>query len=429
MDDFLYDDYYVQDDVEEFESSSPFIWHLDGMVEGCVVPVGLQMGSAVGIILVTCALQRLISSFVSSGTFRNVLSISFGCLLLGIIVGINGAFVVALAILHIFLLHLVPPKVHVALALGTPIVVELVDPNVERWQQIRGVNMGIAMKGISLAFDGVQSNWLTNLGYFLDPPTVIFGPWRSLDHYRAPSPPFLPRDAVSCLWTLLIATGTFLTSNCLLATLTTPWRWLEAYRDALSFRLGHYFVNYVASASLIVATSDHRPIVRPLKVEAPRSLVEVVVAWNLPMHAWLKRYIFQPFRRCGPACAIAATYAASALLHGLSPPLVAVLMHLAIVTWVEFQLRHKVASVFSACVAARRCSGCRHMHRGFLVIFLNLLFGFVAVLQLAYLGALFDGAPQQTITAAMTAVWDKWSHLGFVGHWLLAGALLLHVAS
>lgn len=39
---------------------------------------------------------------------------------------------------------------------------------------------------------------------------------------------------------------------------------------------------------LIVYACSGVTVTRPLSVELPRSLVEVVTNWNLPMHNWLK---------------------------------------------------------------------------------------------------------------------------------------------
>jgi len=68
------------------------------------------------------------------------------------------------------------------------------------------------------------------------------------------------------------------------------FRWLIAYRDALSFRTSHYFVSYIASALLILGgfPLSSSTIVKPLYIEFPRSLVQVVIFWNIPMHYWLK---------------------------------------------------------------------------------------------------------------------------------------------
>ena len=86
----------------------------------------------------------------------------------------------------------------------------------------------------------------------------------------------------------------------------------------MSFRASHYFVSFMSEASLIaagfgcsVAGSQvlsqifsgavdellqvlwHYTVTQPHNIEVPRSLVEVVVSWNLPMHRWLKQYVFK----------------------------------------------------------------------------------------------------------------------------------------
>merc|ERR1712083_1247527 len=72
------------------------------------------------------------------------------------------------------------------------------------------------------------------------------------------------------------------------------WKWRIAYRDAMSFRASHYFVSFMSEAALIaagfgctVAGSQvlwHYTVTQPHNIEVPRSLVEVVVSWNLPMY-------------------------------------------------------------------------------------------------------------------------------------------------
>lgn len=75
------------------------------------------------------------------------------------------------------------------------------------------------------------------------------------------------------------------------------FRWLIAYRDALSFRASHYFVSYIGSALLVLGgfPLSTSMIVKPLYIEFPHSLVQVVIYWNIPMHYWLKtcKYKFQ----------------------------------------------------------------------------------------------------------------------------------------
>ena len=92
----------------------------------------------------------------------------------------------------------------------------------------------------------------------------------------------------------------------------------------------------------------------------PRSLVEVVVSWNLPMHRWLKQYVFKQTRsRLGPGPAVVMTYVASTLLHGLSGQLAAVLLSLGFYTWVEHSIRDKLSNIMEASIGARRETDCR----------------------------------------------------------------------
>lgn len=73
------------------------------------------------------------------------------------------------------------------------------------------------------------------------------------------------------------------------------WKWWLAYRDAMSFRASHYFVSYVSEATATAAGMGSTPerhwklqVTTPHDIEVPRSLTEVVKAWNIPMHNWLK---------------------------------------------------------------------------------------------------------------------------------------------
>ena len=67
----------------------------------------------------------------------------------------------------------------------------------------------------------------------------------------------------------------------------------------MSFRASHYFVSYVGEATAVAAgfgstkegISVHwngMQITQPHNIEVPRSLLDVVVSWNIPMHRWLK---------------------------------------------------------------------------------------------------------------------------------------------
>jgi len=67
--------------------------------------------------------------------------------------------------------------------------------------------------------------------------------------------------------------------------------WLLAARDALSVRFSHYFVSYSSEVTILLSGLHmdlFTQVTTLTKIEMPRSLVEVVVHWNMPMHRWLK---------------------------------------------------------------------------------------------------------------------------------------------
>uniref|UniRef100_A0A2K6AEK6 Protein-serine O-palmitoleoyltransferase porcupine n=1 Tax=Mandrillus leucophaeus TaxID=9568 RepID=A0A2K6AEK6_MANLE len=170
---------------------------------------------------------------------------------------------------------------------------------------------------------------------------------------------------------------------------------------------------------------------KPLNVELPRSMVEVVTSWNLPMSYWLNNYVFKNALRLGTFSAVLVTYAASALLHGFSFHLAAVLLSLAFITYVEHVLRKRLARILSACVLSKRCPpDCSHQHRlGLGVRALNLLFGALAIFHLAYLGSLFDVDVDDTTEEqgyGMAYTVHKWSELSWASHWVTFGCWIFY---
>nr|KAF6492810.1 porcupine O-acyltransferase [Molossus molossus] len=123
-------------------------------------------------------------------------------------------------------------------------------------------------------------------------------------------------------------------------------------------------------------------------------MVEVVTSWNLPMSYWLNNYVFKNALRLGTFSAVLVTYAASALLHGFSFHLAAVLLSLAFITYVEHVLRKRLAQILSACVLSKRCPpDCSHQHR------------------LGY---------------GMAYTVRKWSELSWASHWVTFGCWIFY---
>ncbi|XP_076636374.1 protein-serine O-palmitoleoyltransferase por isoform X1 [Colletes latitarsis] len=303
------------------------------------------------------------------------------------------------------------------------------------WHQIRSVVLTMAMKTISIAIDKLNSNDLPNIfsymGYTFCGVTCLFGPWISYKDYI--SIRYLNnQDKWWIMYTVQYAFLSFLfltMSNCWTQwmVMDNSWKWLLAYRDALSFRTSHYFISYIASTVLLLGGFPHvlTVIVKPLKVEFPRSLVQVVICWNVPMHFWLKTYIFRPsINYVGKFGAVTMTYLTSALLHGLNFQLAAVLLSLGLYTYVEYQLRSMLANIFDACVAAKQCAKnkCSHAYNtqnSWWVFLTNMMFSGLSVFHLAYLGLMFDTSELQETGYNYIHTIEKWSQLGFASHWVM----------
>jgi len=279
--------------------------------------------------------------------------------------------------------------------------------------------------------------WFEFAGYCLCPGTVVLGPWVSFKEYSEifKEPRWNITWFVKILFTVMFAFMFLTISTCWNPWLIpdSGWKWWLAYRDAMSFRASHYFVSFMSEASAIAAGFGghvvgtqllwHYTVTQPHNIEVPRSLVEVVVSWNLPMHRWLKQYVFKQTRsRLGPGPAVVMTYIASTLLHGLSGQIAAVLLSLGFYTWVEHSLREKLSNILDASIGARRESESRRKHRegSAWIILVNLMFGLLSMFHLAYLGVMFDqSSPEQMTGYSWSHTMYKWRRLDFSSHWLI----------
>ncbi|XP_077996103.1 protein-serine O-palmitoleoyltransferase porcupine-like [Glandiceps talaboti] len=320
-----------------------------------------------------------------------------------------------------------------------------------QWHRIRGSQLLLAMRIISIAIDLDQGTIQQfpdpqrYLGYCYFVGCAIFGPWLKYQQYCQVEDPIDMN--LSWIWEVVkrfVKSVICLNiSVCVAPTMGgygATHKWFLAYQDAMSFRFSHYFISFMAEASCITAgvgftqTEDDYSwdlkIAKPSQVEMPRSLVEVVTNWNIPMHSFLKNYIFKTARTLGTFPAIILTYAASAILHGLYFQLAAVLLSLGFYTYVEFVLRKKLSEIFNACVLARKCQpNCQHRYKETtIIVFLaNLLFGFVAVFHLAYLGVMFDAdAESQEVGYTMGHTLSKWSQLDYASHYVVLASYIFY---
>lgn len=194
------------------------------------------------------------------------------------------------------------------------------------------------------------------------------------------------------------------------------------YFEALSFRLSNYFVCFFSQAiselsGVLTSRNLLKKVATPLNIEIPRSLIDVVTSWNLPMHEWLKQYAFKPAKVIyGTQIAILLTYFSSVLIHGLDVNIALVLISLSFYTLVEFKIRKRLSKLFSSCIEARPCkSKCQHVkNRNHpMTIFINIFFSMLNIYHLSYLGQIFfynaatSNKSTQLIINEAFKIWNK----------------------
>ncbi|KAH8303878.1 hypothetical protein KR018_002124 [Drosophila ironensis] len=482
------EDFYMQDDEEEEyggEMVRDYLWRPEGIrnsLEDCVLPSLLQVIGYVAPMVLLCLVCRLLCFCYAkrerlSGvgekeahTRRTAplhgIHLICGLLLLHLATGGHRVvLIVFLSIVGYLLLQLTRsggrgPGVLALLTIGSQFVYELcIWRQRTDWPQLRGIQMVVNMKLISLGFDQQRvPGPLAFFGYIYSPATCCLGPWISYAGYLEG---LVPRTR----WTvslarmvpnLLLCLAAISLSNCIAPQLGEllggrQWQWVLMYFDAMSVRSSHYFVSFIAQALLVAV--DQRlegpptllgPCVsRPWRIEWPRSISSLVRSWNIPMHEWLKRYIYGPAK--GPAggsstsgrriLAAFCTYLVSSLLHGMDMRIYLVLISLALFGESESLLRRHVARLMDACVSAGRCPGADRCRYGrcpakvpwtsatyWLVRLANFGFTALTIMHLAYLGvALLGESLEEGLVLA------HWQATGYLSHYIGLATLVLYL--
>ncbi|XP_063064833.1 porcupine O-acyltransferase like [Engraulis encrasicolus] len=438
---------------------------------GCVIPAAQQGFDQVWQLLLVCLLCRLFCRTGVPTNAKHLCSLVAGVYVLYQFFETHMVWVVLLSALCYLTLFLVcysnSRGTFLSLAVLIYLLVgelHLVDP--ATWLKIRGSQMVVAMKAISLAFDldrGAVSAFpslLEFMGYILYVGTVIFGPWISFASYKDA----MESRKLKFSWFAKISGSWVKCQLCLVvSTCIAPYlfpylipveggetldRWLDAYENAISFHYSHYFVSFLSETTTTLAGAgftDNKDNVKwdmtvanPVNVELPRSMVEVVSSWNVPMSRWLNTYVFKSALKLGTFPAILVTYTASALLHGLSFHLGAVLLSLGFITYVEHVLRKRLAVIFSACILSKSCPPeCTHQNKKSLWVYgINVTFSVLAIFHLTYLGSLFDSDldnmdnvensmdPGEGFLASHTI--QKWSELSWLSHKVMLGCFVFY---
>ncbi|XP_049608694.2 protein-serine O-palmitoleoyltransferase porcupine isoform X3 [Syngnathus scovelli] len=444
------------------------------LAESCGVSTLQQGFEQIWRLLLICLLSRLLFRLGGVSSVNHVVSMFAGIFSLFLFFNLQMLWVLLLSLLCYLILLLNRHSSNKGLFLSAAILIYLLIGELHlidtvTWHKIRGSQMVVAMKAISLAFDldrGAVSALPTPtefLGYVLFVGNVVFGPWISFSTYKTA----IVGRQLSWLWlrcsflSLLKSQMCLLVSSCIAPYLFLFFipisgnavihkntceflfvlcRWQSAYENALSFHFSNYFVGHLSESTSMLAGAGHieekdnirweMEVVKPLNVEMPRSMVMVVTSWNIPMSQWLKFYVFKNAMKLGTFPAILVTYTASALLHGLSFHLGAVLLSLGFITYVEHVLRKRLAAIFSACVLSRPCpSDCSHQHKkGYWVMLLNLVFSFLAIFHLTYLGSMFDPGVEEEVEEGYAAIHtiQRWSELNWTSHWVVFASWIFY---
>ncbi|KAJ1530547.1 hypothetical protein ONE63_005435 [Megalurothrips usitatus] len=422
----------------------------------CVQPTIRDGFSQVSTLLLWCFIFRVTTQtvLVPSGV-GHAISACTGLYILYVFFNTTALHIVMFAFLVYFVLWLLSKffihrrgPIMSILSIIFLIICELFFVDEIEWHKIRGAQMIVAMKVISVSFDtdiGTIQNVPSPIqfsGYIFNVGTCVFGPWVPYKDYINifDRPLWNLRWALRILSSLLIAFLFLSVSTCWTLWLIPDdaWRWWVAYRDALSFRSSHYFVSFVSEASAVVSgfgrNSDddwNIPVTKPHLIEIPRSLVQVVVYWNMPMHHWLKTYVFRTTIPYGSFFAVLSTYIASSLLHGLNFQLSAVLLSLGAYTYIEYMLRQKLATIFRACILVRPCrKDCSHQNHDMrlAVVVTNVALGLLVVFHLAYLGLMFDSSSKEQETGySYSHTLSKWSSLNYASHWVVLGTYVFYL--
>ncbi|XP_063289206.1 protein-serine O-palmitoleoyltransferase porcupine isoform X2 [Pelobates fuscus] len=445
------------------------------LLDGCVFPTVQQGIEQIWVLLAICLVCRVLWRFALPPHFKHLLTLAGGFFCLYHFFQLQMIWVVLLSLLCYLVLFLCRHSQHRGVLLSVTILIYLLMGEMHMvdtvsWHKMRGAQMIVAMKAVSLGFDvdrGVVRSIpspVEFMGYVYFVGTVIFGPWISFTTYLQA----VKGQRLSLCWFWRVCRSLLLCLVCLLiSTCVSPYLfpyfiplygerllrnkkhkargpvvwWLRAYENASSFHFSNYFVGFLSEVTAVLSGAgyseekDHVEwdlmVSRPLNVEIPRSMVEVVTSWNLPMSRWLHSYVFKNALRLGMFHAIIVTYAASALLHGFSFHLAAVLLSLGFITYVEHVLRKRLSEIFSACILSKKCpTNCTHQNKKSLLVYLtNLLFGVLAIVHLTYLGSLFDSETDDAVEEegyGMSYTIHKWSELSWTGHWLTFGCWVFY---
>ncbi|VDN59203.1 unnamed protein product [Dracunculus medinensis] len=246
----------------------------------------------------------------------------------------------------------------------------------ESFIAMRGTLMVILMKISSLSFDLDNSSlssdkkipYLSFLSYTIDPSSIVFGSWVSYTHFvDSLKLQTLKEELYDLLYgSLLISLSLIFViySSCVVNELFSGIFFWHQFGVAQSFRFSHYFICWLSAGVLRISGINTGFISEWYRIEWPRSLVDVVISWNIPMHNYLHKYVFVEAKRFGTSVAVFITYFISSFLHGINFQISAVLLSLGFYTFAEAKIRNRLSKRLNCCIGARKCrENCKHMYK------------------------------------------------------------------
>lgn len=368
-----------------------------------------------------------------------------------------------------------------------------INERIINWRNVHGIQMVATMKAISFINDMKwQPTKLTHcssiptiyayLGYIFCPTTCILGPWIPYQWYSHRIRYNSMRQVIRCFFQAVMNSFTaiifLIASNCVIPEFishfwSSYWfcSWCHMYLDALAVRCSHYFISYLSQAILVLGNHEEDlisknsstratnvlksnagisssyifglKVTQILEIEFPRSLHVVVRKWNLPMHHWLKEYVFRNIQATYQSYFVSLlfTYVVSALLHGFHSNIHLVLISLAMFTYVECTLRSALARIYNICITAscyvRKCpfSLCLDKWKrqrlqletisfgNIIVVYLiNGCFAVLTTINLTYLGSMMSGNDEseplsngEGVLGKYKCIW-RWHTQAYLGH-------------
>uniref|UniRef100_A0A8C5QJB7 Protein-serine O-palmitoleoyltransferase porcupine n=1 Tax=Leptobrachium leishanense TaxID=445787 RepID=A0A8C5QJB7_9ANUR len=164
------------------------------LLNGCIIPTAQQGVEQIWVLLVLCLACRLLWRLALPCQLKHLLTIAGGFFCLYHFFQLQMIWVVLLSLLCYLVLFLCRHSQHRGVLLSITILIYLLMGEMHMvdtisWHKMRGAQMIVAMKAVSLGFDvdrgAVRSipSPVAFMGYVYFVGTVIFGPWISFTSY------------------------------------------------------------------------------------------------------------------------------------------------------------------------------------------------------------------------------------------------------